>query len=131
MVKYKKYFLSNRVWIAFLLMACFGLAFADRAQAQFPLFQDSPTVSAPAQTGLSANPPAKEGQNAAEEEEPADVEEEQDLMENALDILEVADNYWKNGDIENTSTNWIKPTRSFWTRTATWKLPGRKMICAF
>ncbi len=31
-----------------------------------------------------------------------EVEEEQDLMENALEILEVADNYWKNGDIENT-----------------------------
>lgn len=103
MVKYKKSFLSNTLWIAFLLMACFGLAFADAAEAQFPLFQDSQSVSAPpAQTGHSAKPSAKEGPNASAEEEPANVEEEQDLMENALDILEVADNYWKNGDIENT-----------------------------
>ncbi len=30
------------------------------------------------------------------------VEEEQELMENALELLEIADNYWKSGDIENT-----------------------------
>jgi len=30
------------------------------------------------------------------------AEEEQDIMEKALDLLEVADNYWENGDVENT-----------------------------
>lgn len=39
---------------------------------------------------------------AASTEDETEVEEEQDLMENALDILEMADKYWKNGDIENT-----------------------------
>src|SRR5664280_2749737 len=29
-------------------------------------------------------------------------EEEQDLMEKALDLLEVADTFWKKGDVENT-----------------------------
>ena len=30
------------------------------------------------------------------------AEEEQDIMEKALDLLEVADNYWEKGDVENT-----------------------------
>lgn len=34
------------------------------------------------------------------EEEKED--DEQDMMEKALDLLEVADNYWENGDVENT-----------------------------
>jgi membrane-bound lytic murein transglycosylase D len=29
-------------------------------------------------------------------------EDEQDMMEKALDLLEVADNYWEKGDVENT-----------------------------
>lgn len=29
-------------------------------------------------------------------------EDEQDIMDKALDLLEVADNYWENGDVENT-----------------------------
>lgn len=41
-------------------------------------------------------------ENSSDDDESIEVEEEQDLMENALEILEVADNYWKNGDIENT-----------------------------
>jgi len=95
-------------WLIFLiLMVCFGLGPADMAEAQLPeanvLFQ-SPhaAVSTPAaQAGPSADSAAREGQNAAEEDA-AEVEEEQDLMENVLAILEVADNYWKSGDIENT-----------------------------
>ena len=31
-----------------------------------------------------------------------ETEEEQDLMEKALDLLEVADTFWKKGDVENT-----------------------------
>jgi membrane-bound lytic murein transglycosylase D len=34
-----------------------------------------------------------------------EVEEEQDLMEKALELLEMADGFWKKGDIENTLTN--------------------------
>jgi len=30
------------------------------------------------------------------------AEDEQDIMEKSLDLLEVADNYWKKGDVENT-----------------------------
>lgn len=32
----------------------------------------------------------------------AQEDDEQDMMEKALDLLEVADNYWENGDVENT-----------------------------
>jgi len=39
---------------------------------------------------------------ASSEEDKAEVEDEQDLMEKALELLEIADKYWKNGDIENT-----------------------------
>lgn len=36
-------------------------------------------------------------QNRKDEED-----DEQDMMDKALDLLEVADNYWENGDVENT-----------------------------
>jgi len=106
MRKYRKCDSSCGLLIFLILMVCFGLWPAQRIEAQLPeanvLFQSPNAVSSPAaQAGPPANPAAREGQNAAEEDA-ADVEEEQDLMENALDILEVADNYWKNGDIENT-----------------------------
>jgi membrane-bound lytic murein transglycosylase D len=39
-------------------------------------------------------------QKAKEQEE--DREEEQDMMDKALDLLEVAEDYWEKGDIENT-----------------------------
>jgi len=42
------------------------------------------------------------GKNSTEEDAKAKVEEEQDLMEKALELLEMADKCWKNGDIENT-----------------------------
>ncbi len=38
----------------------------------------------------------------SKEESEAEVEDEQDLMEKAVELLEIADKYWKNGDIENT-----------------------------
>ncbi|MEN6468918.1 MAG: LysM peptidoglycan-binding domain-containing protein [Smithella sp.] len=41
-------------------------------------------------------------ENQADKDTKVGVEEEQDLMENALELLEMADNYWKKGDIENT-----------------------------
>jgi membrane-bound lytic murein transglycosylase D len=40
--------------------------------------------------------------DADDDDEKIPVDEEQDLMENALEILEVADAYWKSGDLENT-----------------------------
>ena len=39
---------------------------------------------------------------AAQAQKEEDREEEQDMMEKALDLLEVADNYWGKGDVENT-----------------------------
>lgn len=106
MRKYKEYDLFCGLLIFLIMIVCFGFSPADRAEAQLQegnvLFQNPHSVSAQAApAGPPANAAAREGQRA-EEEEAADVEEEQDLMENALDILEVADNYWKNGDIENT-----------------------------
>ena len=52
----------------------------------------------PTQTLLSG----EKKEDKKSDEDKLDVEEEQDLMEKALDLLEIADNYWKNGDIENT-----------------------------
>ncbi|HRS82311.1 MAG TPA: transglycosylase SLT domain-containing protein [Smithellaceae bacterium] len=103
MLNDKKFSLSRGLWTFLLMMTCLPFAFADKADAQFQLFQDSHAVSTQAsQTGVPVHPPAKENQSQADKDEPADVEEEQALMENALDILEVADDYWKKGDIENT-----------------------------
>ena len=48
------------------------------------------------------NPSAAQKQISSDGNASTEVEEEQDLMENALEMLELADNYWKNGDIENT-----------------------------
>ncbi len=44
----------------------------------------------------------EDSDDAEDEDEKIPVDEEQDLMENALEILEVADVYWKSGDLENT-----------------------------
>ena len=106
MRKYKKYNLSRGLLIFLFMIVGFGFAPADRAEAQLPevsvLFQNPQSVSSPeSQAGPPAIPAVREDPNAAEEDS-ADLEEEQDLMENVLAILEVADNYWKNGDIENT-----------------------------
>jgi len=106
MRKYKKYNLSRGLLIFLFMIVGFGFAPADRAEAQLPEvsvpFQNPQSVSSPeSQAGPPANPAVREDPNAAEEDS-ADLEEEQDLMENVLAILEVADNYWKNGDIENT-----------------------------
>ncbi len=38
----------------------------------------------------------------AKAEKDKKAQEEQDIMEKALDLLEVADNYWEKGDVENT-----------------------------
>ncbi len=58
----------------------------------------SQMVGDPTQTLLSK----EKTDDAKDDEETADVDDEQDLMEKALDLLEMADSYWKNGDIENT-----------------------------
>src|SRR5512145_2544679 len=42
------------------------------------------------------------GKNSMDDEDKTEVEDEQDLMEKALELLEMADKYWKSGDIENT-----------------------------
>ena len=44
----------------------------------------------------------KTSKDSEDEDTTSEVEEEQDLMEKALELLEMADKYWKNGDIENT-----------------------------
>lgn len=43
-----------------------------------------------------------EDKKSSAEQAKEDVEDEQDLMEKALELLEIADKYWTNGDIENT-----------------------------
>jgi len=56
----------------------------------------------PVQTG-NVEEKVKKGSEEAEEQnyEKTIVEEEQDLMEKALELLEIADESWKKGDIEN------------------------------
>ena len=56
--------------------------------------QDSPQ----AVNQITLNPVASPVQTDKERE----TEEEQDLMEKALDLLEVADAFWEKGDVENT-----------------------------
>jgi membrane-bound lytic murein transglycosylase D len=43
-----------------------------------------------------------QNKNLTDEDEKTKVEDEQDLMERALELLELADDFWKKGDIENT-----------------------------
>lgn len=50
----------------------------------------------------TTTPARANGDSNGQEEEKTGVEEEQDLMEKALELLEIADNYWKNSDLENT-----------------------------
>ena len=42
------------------------------------------------------------GDSNSSDDENGEENEEQELMENALEYLEMADKYWKKGDIENT-----------------------------
>lgn len=42
------------------------------------------------------------GDSNSSDDENGEEDEEQELMENALEYLEMADKYWKKGDIENT-----------------------------
>lgn len=58
----------------------------------------SQTISDSTKNSLT-NAPSR---NSADEDAKAKVEEEQDLMEKAVELLEMADKSWKNGDIENT-----------------------------
>ena len=77
---------------------------ADHVQSHNPKAQvkERPLVASQTKAGFPDDPLNKDQQNSRDEEDKAGVEEEQDLMENVLAILEVADNYWNDGDIENT-----------------------------
>lgn len=107
MRKYKKYNLSCGVLVFLAMIVCFGFASADGAETQSrearTLFQNPLSLlTSETQECLPADAPARKDPNAAEGNDETNVEEERELMENALDILEVADNYWQKGDIENT-----------------------------
>ena len=58
-----------------------------------------PQVTVDSTKNIITNAPR---QNSADEAAKAKVEEEQDLMEKAVELLEMAEKSWKNGDIENT-----------------------------
>ncbi|MRR15760.1 MAG: LysM peptidoglycan-binding domain-containing protein [Deltaproteobacteria bacterium] len=55
-----------------------------------------------AQMTTDSNSSRLADKKASNEEDEEEVEDEQDLMEKALELLELADKYWKNGDLENT-----------------------------
>lgn len=77
---------------------------ADPVQRHNPIkeVEEQTLVASQTKAGLPDDPLYKDQQNSKDEEDKAGVEEEQDLMDNVLAILEVADNYWNDGDIENT-----------------------------
>lgn len=107
MLTYKQYPLSCGLWFFLVAIGLLGVMQPPVANAQLQnisaLFQDAqPAVSSPGKSGLPETAAEKENPGAKDDENEAAVEEEQDLMENALEILEVADTYWRNGDIENT-----------------------------
>lgn len=55
-----------------------------------------------AQMTAESNSSRSTDKKASNDEDQDEVEDEQDLMEKALELLELADKYWKNGDLENT-----------------------------
>jgi membrane-bound lytic murein transglycosylase D len=63
---------------------------------------EQPLLVSQTKAGFPDDPLYKDHQSLKDEEDKKGVEEEQDLMDNVLAILEVADNYWNEGDIENT-----------------------------
>ncbi len=66
------------------------------------VFFEKEKTEEPVQEKEPAKTNHPETKDNPDEDEKMEVAEEQDLMDNALEILEVADAYWKNGDIENT-----------------------------
>ncbi len=59
---------------------------------------DKKTATAKEKNDIQTEKKVHSPQTLKEEQE----EDEQDMMEKALDLLEVADNYWEKGDVENT-----------------------------
>ena len=60
--------------------------------------EDKKTPVTKEKTDVQSEKKVTSTQTQKEEQE----DDEQDIMEKALDLLEVADNYWEKGDIENT-----------------------------
>jgi membrane-bound lytic murein transglycosylase D len=54
------------------------------------------------QDEIDVQPENNVGSKIGQTQKEKEREEEQDMMEKALDLLEVADNYWEKGDIDNT-----------------------------
>jgi membrane-bound lytic murein transglycosylase D len=117
MLKYKNYFSS--IWLIFVLSCAFLLfggfnvcAENEDNNAIQEVLPTNKTESKNKVDDVSENPlstannilfgKAKEDSADDDADDKIPVDEEQDLMENALEIIEVADTYWKNGDIENT-----------------------------
>ncbi|GAB6270654.1 MAG: hypothetical protein STSR0003_04940 [Smithella sp.] len=77
---------------------------ADPVQSHNPAEEgiEQPLLVSQTKAGFPDDPLYKDHQSLKDEEDKKGVEEEQDLMDNVLAILEVADNYWNEGDIENT-----------------------------
>jgi membrane-bound lytic murein transglycosylase D len=54
------------------------------------------------QTGSKSEESILNTSSAKQKDKELETEEEQDIMEKALDLLEVADAFWEKGDVENT-----------------------------
>ena len=104
----------------YLVVSCFifclcsyliipSLCFAENIPDKYPINnteiynetpqkQDNPKMGNSTSDKSTANTVTPPKQTDKERE----TEEEQDLMEKALDLLEVADTFWEKGDVENT-----------------------------
>lgn len=113
MTKRKK----NNFFICLIVCCCaaiVGFATFEAQAWELPLFgfSTNPQATTVAQSsnaaqnafdaapGPATSPAAKT--KAQDEEDKEAVEEEEDLMERALELLEIADTHWKSGDVETT-----------------------------
>lgn len=106
----------SSMFIISFLSVVFMLLTGSPVKAENPIQADDPAkerIVSKEQSHLLAQmnigspkkdkPSKSESQNADNEDDDiTKVEDEQDLMERAVELLEIADNCWKSGDIENT-----------------------------
>jgi len=95
-IKYSSWVGLMLCWSVVILLSAGFTAKAETVE------QNNTLLMTQVEGAKGGNPPNVSGQTKVEEDANAKVEEEQDLMEKALELLELADKYWKNGDIENT-----------------------------
>jgi len=106
MIKIKKYLAASCfVFCMSLIISSFCFAENTIDKNQIDKTESSKIISAPKKQDnpKAANQSAPTAATTPlQTDKERETEEEQELMEKALDLLEVADAFWKKGDVENT-----------------------------